>query len=78
MGVENLGNIRLAPTATMALTDANGEEITDATIAMEPFSQALRPTWSFRWCARWTQANTTWSFLSMTLSTRPAQGRSIC
>ena len=46
-GVENIGNIRLAPTATMALTDANGEEITDATNAMEPFSPGTQANLEF-------------------------------
>lgn len=40
VGVENIGNVRLAPTATMVLTDANGEEIADATIDMKPCSLA--------------------------------------
>jgi hypothetical protein len=37
VSVENSGNIRLAPVATMALTDANGEEVTSATITMDTF-----------------------------------------
>ena len=37
VSVENSGNIRLSPTATMVLTDANGEEITNGTIDMETF-----------------------------------------
>jgi len=35
--VENTGNVRLAPVATMALTDAEGAEITSATLQMETF-----------------------------------------
>ncbi|MDQ2682418.1 MAG: DUF916 domain-containing protein, partial [Chloroflexota bacterium] len=35
--VENTGNVRLAPLATMALTDADGTEITNATVQMETF-----------------------------------------
>ena len=35
--VENTGNVRLAPVATMSLTDADGEEITSATREMETF-----------------------------------------
>lgn len=37
VNVENSGNIRLAPLATMVLTDANGEEITSGAIEMETF-----------------------------------------
>jgi hypothetical protein len=37
VSVENSGNIRLAPVATMALTDADGAEVTSASIAMETF-----------------------------------------
>jgi hypothetical protein len=35
--VENTGKVRLAPIATMALTDADGAEITNATVPMETF-----------------------------------------
>jgi hypothetical protein len=35
--VENTGHVRLAPVATMALTDVDGTEITSATLEMETF-----------------------------------------
>jgi hypothetical protein len=35
--VENTGKVRLAPVATMALTDAGSAEITNATVQMETF-----------------------------------------
>lgn len=37
VAVENTGNVRLAPVVTMALTDADGAEITSATLEMETF-----------------------------------------
>jgi hypothetical protein len=35
--VENTGNVRLAPVATMSLTDADGKEVTSANLQMETF-----------------------------------------
>jgi hypothetical protein len=48
VSVENTGNIRLAPVATMILTDANGEEVTRATRQMDTFFPGTRTDLEFQ------------------------------